>query len=153
MSAPVAKNCMEAAMIEMTRAALLLLLFAGAARDIEKREIPLYLPVIGLATGLLFRALSGFGNATVLAAGCLPGLVLLAAGYLSKEAVGYGDGVMVLCAGIFLPFSETLMLTILSLLLAAGGAGILLLAKKMKRKETLPFLPFLLAGYVVVLSG
>ena len=45
------------------------------------------------------------------------------------------------------------MLLVLSLLLAAVGAGILLAAKKMKRKESLPFLPFLLAGYVAVLTG
>ena len=140
-------------MIEMTRAMLLLLLFAGAVWDIKKREIPLLLPVFGFGIGLLLRILAGFGSVAVLAAGCLPGLILLTAGCLSKEAVGYGDGAMLVCAGIFLPFSETLMLLVLSLLLAAVGAGILLAAKKMKRKETLPFLPFLLAGYVAVLTG
>ena len=62
MSAPAAKNCLEAEMIEMTRAMLLLLLFAGAVWDIKKREIPLYLPVFGFGIGLLLRILSGFGT-------------------------------------------------------------------------------------------
>ena len=72
-------------MIEMTRAMLLLLLFAGAVWDIKKREIPLLLPVFGFGIGLLLRILAGFGSAAVLAAGCLPGLILLTAGCLSKR--------------------------------------------------------------------
>ncbi len=140
-------------MNEITHVTLLMILFTGAVWDYRKQEIPLLLPVFGICSGVLFHILSGFGSALAFASGFLPGLLLLAAGFLSKEAVGYGDGAMLLCVGSFLTFSETLLMTILSLLFSAACAGILMAAKRIKRKGTFPFLPFLLAGYVAVLAG
>lgn len=140
-------------MIEIIHVTLLMILFAGAVWDMQKREIPAYLPVIGFLFGFLLRMIAGLAGAAGLLGGCLPGLLMLVAGYLSKEAVGYGDGGMLICCGIYLTFSESMMLMIISLLLAAGSAGILLVFKRISRKEPLPFLPFLLAGYVILLAG
>lgn len=153
MSVLSAGNYSEAEMTEITQGALLLFLFTGAVLDLRSREIPLGLLGAGFGIGLFLRIMTGAGDIAAVFAGCLPGLLLLAAGFLSKEAIGFGDGGMLVSAGMYLTFSENLMLTILSLFLAAGGAGILLAAKKIRRKETLPFLPFLLAGYVLLLAG
>lgn len=153
MSVPGVKNCSEAEMTELMQAVLLLFLFAGAVQDVQKQEIPVLLLAGGFGAGLLLRILSGSGDAAALFAGCLPGLLLLAAAFLSGEAVGYGDGGMLICTGMYLTLSENLMLMVMSLFLAAGGAGILLFTKKIKRRESLPFLPFLLGGYVLLLAG
>ena len=67
-------------------------------------------------------------------------------GKLSREAVGYGDGGIVLVLGLFLSFWELLGLLAAASVLAALWTAVLLFWGKAGR--TIPFVPFLLAGFL-----
>lgn len=107
-----------------------------SAEDIKERQVSLV--VIGElgGTGLLWGLVSGQPPEL------LPGLLLLAAGFFSKEQVGYGDGWLLLALGMWLPGSKLFFLLFLGIL-AAALSGVLF------HKKELPLVPYLTAAYVM----
>lgn len=130
---------------------LLLFLFAAAFMDRQSGQLSLWFLLGAMAAGLLLRIFAGHVSVKNLLLGIIPGAVLFLIALLTKQAIGYGDCLLLLVTGIFLGLTETILLFLISLLFA-GGASILLLAlKKRKGGEAVAFAPFILAGYVSVL--
>lgn len=82
--------------------------------------------------------------------GLVVGVLLLLFGYFSKEAIGMADGVLVSACGVAFGVYETVTLCFFSALYAAFFSLVLLLGKKVGKKSRIPFLPFLLLGYVTM---
>lgn len=78
--------------------------------------------------------------------GSIPGIVLLLLGKLSKEAIGYGDGFLVVIIGMSMGFWEGMG----SLLTAFFGifvaAGYIFMKEKRSKGREIAFVPFLLMG-------
>ena len=115
--------------------------------DARKREIPV-LPVVFL--GLFLLAVRVFLGAEIgeLLSGVVPGLLLLVISFASHGSVGMGDGMMVCIIGIAAGLERTTGILGIAFLAAGIWAAVLLLWKKAGRKTELPFLPFLLIGYI-----
>ena len=77
---------------------------------------------------------SGFPALPAIFLSVLPGTALLLLCWISNGAIGLADGLIVLALGIWIGFWELLV------------AGFLFFFHKKKRTETIPFIPFLLAG-------
>ncbi len=82
--------------------------------------------------------------------GVAVGIVVLMFAYFSKEAIGVADGIIISVCGVAFGLYETVLLCFLAAVYAAGYAVVLLLLKKAGRKSRIPFLPFLLLGYVTM---
>lgn len=134
-------------------ACFLLYLAAAAMLDIKKRALPVVLIGAGFVTGGAAQLLFGTLTLPEIFAGCIPGGLMLLLALLTKEAVGYGDGAMLISTGAFLGLAYNLLLLAAALLLAALTGIVLLAAKKIRRKESVPFIPFLLAGEVFLLAA
>lgn len=78
------------------------------------------------------------------------GLLLLVFGYFSKEAIGIADGVIVSTCGVAFGVYETVTFCFLAALYAALVSCLLLIRKKAGKKSRIPFLPFLLLGYITM---
>lgn len=130
---------------------LLFYLAAGAFIDLRKHEIPIFLPAAAFAAGLTLQLLAGEMKWFEILPGCIPGGALLLLSAVTRQAVGFGDGLTLAAAGVFLGFFGTCILLLLSLLAAAVTSLVLLALKKRRKKEEIPFLPFTLAGYVLLL--
>lgn len=130
---------------------LLLYLGAGAFIDLRKHEIPVFLPAAAFVAGLALQLLAGEMKWFEILLGCVPGGALLLLSAVTRQAVGFGDGLTLAAAGVYLGLFGTCMVLLLSLLAAAVTSLILVAAKKKKKKEEIPFLPFTLAGYVLLL--
>ena len=104
----------------------------------DLQEQRLFMPVI-LELGFtgLIRTVWSLDTPAV-----LPGILLLAAGYVTGEWVGYGDGWLVLALGMWMDSAELIRMLLTGSILACV-CGIC-----MKRKEV-PFVPFLTAAYVI----
>ena len=93
--------------------------------------------------GMLVNARSG-----VLGMGCLLGGILLLIGRLSRGALGEGDGIFFIIAGIYLGFWKNLALLVSALILCSFSGLVLFLWGQMQgrdyRKKTLPLLVFTL---------
>ena len=103
--------------------------------------------ILGVILHLIYGRISWIdmlGGASV-------GVVLLVIGYLSKEKIGYGDGILFVATGIYLGFWNNLILLWLSTSLAGIYGIILMLLKKKKKDNEIPLVPFVLGVYVVTL--
>lgn len=80
--------------------------------------------------------------------GVAVGLLMLLAAFLTKEAVGCGDGLLVCVTGLYLGLWENLGLvfsgTFLCALVMAAGLAF----RKVKLRDRFPLVPFLLLAYL-----
>lgn len=120
-----------------------------AIRDKRYMEIP-RAGLLVTAGVLLFGGCFTTVSWQLRVGGALFGAGLLAMIYLSKEALGVADGVIIFVYGIAFGLYEVAVLCFLATLFTSPVAGILLLTKKGGRKTKLPFFPFLLLGYVAL---
>lgn len=140
-------------MKEMILAVLLLFyLFAASVLDLWFREISLALIAAGTVIGLAVQLVFGAPDLPGLLYGCIPGCGMLLFSLISRQAIGFGDSAMVFSAGFYLGLMNTLLFLGLSFLTAGLWSILFLIMKKRKGKDELPFIPFLLAGYVLTLA-
>lgn len=133
------------------RVILLGLLGVFAYQDWKKKKVSVYLLLVSGIVGLLCHLYSreiGMGDMML---GAAIGLALLFCGLVTGEKIGYGDGAMLMVSGIFLGFSANLELLLISLLLLEMAALFLVVVKRKGRRYRIPFIPFLLAGYLYLL--
>ena len=116
--------------------------------DLQRREVSLWIcgafGAAALMAQILWQGiswLSFFGGIGI-------GLFMLAAAYVTRQAIGYGDGIVVGVCGMYLGFGQTFRLLLTALLLAAFfGIGFILF-HKIHKKQPIPFVPFLLGAYL-----
>lgn len=82
--------------------------------------------------------------------GAMIGVVLLFFGYFSKEAIGFADGLLILVCGTAFGLYETMGICFFSMVYAGSCSAVLLIAGKVGKKSRIPFMPFVLLGYVTM---
>ena len=76
------------------------------------------------------------------------GILFLAAGLISRGAIGAGDCWILLALGALLDTETYIRMLCIGFFLAAFWSGILLVIRRKSRKTEIPLVPFLLAGYI-----
>lgn len=118
-----------------------------AITDLREKRIYVAVLMVQALVGMLFWLCGGYtGPAAMLS--CMPGLFCLAAGKLSGEKIGCGDGWMILLGGLYLSAGQLMGQLLLSFLAACVYVVWQLAAGKMSGEEEIPFAPFFLAGYL-----
>ncbi len=85
--------------------------------------------------------------------GLLPGLACLLLSVLTEEAIGYGDGILVVICGFSLGVWQCLGILMLAFMLAGLFGVMLLVIKKGNKKSRIAFVPFLLLGTLIQFLG
>ncbi len=123
-------------------------LLINAWYDIRKRKILLHSIWIFTVLWILFlmfvdkeKILQAFG-------GILPGMFLLASAYATRQAIGYGDGLAVCVCGLYLGMGQTFAMLFYALLFCSVLSAVMLVCKKRNYKTGVPFVPYLIAGYL-----
>lgn len=130
---------------------LILCLGVLSVEDMRKKELSgLLIAVAGLAGCILSLAGGEWQDWRVLYR-LIPGLVCLGLGWLTKESIGYGDGLVILCLGCFLDLEELLGVCLAAVTFAGAAALFLLVVLHKGKKTEMPFVPFLLLSYGVTL--
>ena len=115
--------------------------------DIRRREISLLLTVVYAGCGIICSILQGRKIQDVLIPAGI-GILFLAAGLISRGAIGAGDCWILLALGALLDTETYIRMLCIGFFLAAFWSGILLVIRRKSRKTELPLVPFLLAGYI-----
>ena len=131
-------------------AAALALLSINTCTDLKHREISLASIPAGIGIGMICIFLEGSfspGQLAGLGSGAFMALVSI----LSHGAVGMGDALVLLTLGALLPY-ENAAATLLAALMLSGffAVGLWILGKG-KKQDSFPFVPFLLAGHLLIL--
>lgn len=124
-----------------------------AVFDIRHREIPLLWILAGIvaAVGIdIWRITEGVFTAAEAGFSLLPGAFFLLTSFCTGEKVGYGDGLLLLAAGLFLGLYRCFLMLCIGLALSSCAALFLLLFKRADRHSRMPFAPFLLCGMGVL---
>ena len=134
---------------------VLIFLILGTIWDIKRKTVPVkYLVVWGIVS-TAYVSFIGLGLKDVYSLqetlwGILPGGICLFLACVTKEQIGYGDGWIVMFVGMLLGIKKVLFLLFAALIIVTFFSIVLLMSKKAERKTTIPFIPFLLLGELVV---
>ena len=115
--------------------------------DIRRREISLLLTMVYAGCGIIYSILQGRKIQDVLIPAGI-GILFLAAGLISRGAIGAGDCWILLALGALLDTETYIRMLCIVFFLAAFWSGILLVIRRKSRKTEIPLVPFLLAGYI-----
>ena len=95
---------------------------------------------------VFFNGLDTFFYVSIL--GIIPGLFLIIISFISKKAIGLGDGVIIFTIGIYYGFWKTISILLLSLFISSIFSLAILLKTKTS-KYSFPFAPFILMGFLL----
>lgn len=138
-------------MYKISELLCLLLLIVVSVRDIQSRKVSvLLLTAAGLA-GLIYQVCIGQMDRLLIAGGAAVGGVFLLISKVTREGFGYGDSIGIGILGVFLGFLKILTVLSISFFLLLCVSIPVLWRKKMSKKYTIPFYPFLTCGYLCLL--
>ncbi len=124
--------------------------------DIKSKKIPIVLFIIGGFLSVIdIMMQSILGNISEVLPGkligLLPGVFLLLLSRLTNEKVGEGDGILLMILGVMLGFDSILIISCTALFLQSIVACFLLVVKKADKQTKIPYVPFLLAGFITII--
>jgi len=125
-------------------------LFLCSFQDIRRKEIHIMLLFVGIVMAFIgvFQVNGTIENRIL---GVTLGGILLGMNVITRGQIGVADGIIVGILGITLGFYTCSGILLMALFVSAIVSLILIILKKAKRKTTIPFVPFLLLGYLGVL--
>lgn len=126
---------------------IMLLLVFNSWKDIRKKEVSLWTILMFAVIGVIRSACVEGINVRRLAAIGIGGMVVVLS-VLSKGEVGMGDGLLLMAMGTVLSAKQLLGTLLIGLFCCCIWGLILLFLPKTGRKTEIPFVPFLLLGYV-----
>ena len=124
------------------------LLCVQSVWDIKRKCIPSYITVLGAGVGVLCSIYKERSLVEVVLA-LLPGIMMLLLGKLTREAVGYGDGLLITCLGTFYALEDVAYVCMGAFLFAAGMALVMLVFGNRRKEDSFPFVPFLFLGWIL----
>lgn len=132
-----------------------IMLTVGSIWDIRWKKIPAGLLIFNVLLGMILIALNREidwrQDWYLYAVGILIGIILLLTGRFCGGCIGVADGIMTAVIGGILGYQDTLLLLMNAVLAAAVFSILLIVIKKASRGTAIPFLPFMLLGYIVIL--
>ncbi len=128
--------------------------------DYKKQIIPNRLTLTIFELGLMFSFIQGISNLNV-AIDSLLGMIVGISIFLfitfvgslisGKEAIGFGDVKLVGAIGLFFGWRSIIAISIISFLIGSIFSIILLLIKKKKTDEYIPFGPFIVISSLIII--
>lgn len=136
------------------------LLIAVFAIDYRKQIIPNRLTLTMFEVSLVFTFISGLSSLNIfvdrflgmaVGAGIFLLITLIGGAIAGKEAMGFGDVKLMGALGLTFGLTSTIMIAVISFLLGAIISLILMITRKKKSSEYIPFGPFIvLATFLVI---
>lgn len=117
--------------------------------DFRYRKIHTNVIICFMVEGLLCSIFLSRVSIVNIMASMIPGIAVLLLSYISHEAVGKGDGLLLITAGIFLGISSILAVLTYAAFLSGCSALFLFFVRKKSRKYEMPFIPYLLAAFII----
>lgn len=118
-----------------------------AVWDWKRREIPVWMLLAFQAIALgaaIFCSVETLGS-RVAAMGI--GILFFIFSKITDQAIGYADSWIILSLGIYLGIEKLLLVLFWASFTAAIVSLVILWIRKWNRKDTIPFIPFLIMGY------
>ena len=126
------------------------IMIALSAMDLWKKKLPAWILYALLGVSVCVRLSMHTGILPFVYA-ITPGAVMLALAKLTREQIGYGDGLLLVSLGLFLGCEKTIFIVCGAMLVSFLVSVMILLLKKGNKKTQIPFVPCMMAGYLGML--
>jgi len=127
---------------------VLILLLVNSVVDIWLRRISLL--SLGVYVLVWLAVCMPYCDWEMTLSAMIPGIILMIVGYLTKDSIGLGDGILLFFMGLCISWTQILIMLMVAFLLAFCWAVTQWVLYKSGQKS-FPFVPFMLMGYVVML--
>lgn len=131
------------------------MLTVGSIWDIRGNKLPASLLMLNILAGVILTAVNRDidwrEDWRLYVTGVLIGMLLLLIGRFCGGCIGTADGIMTAIIGGIIGYQDTLLLLMNAILAAAVFSILLIVIKKARRGTVIPFIPFMLLGYLTIL--
>lgn len=138
-------------MWRMSDGIVMVFLLAAAVSDWKSKKISGILLTVMSVSIVILMCLGDGERAWEVVGGACIGAVLFLISMCTKEAIGYGDSWIVTLLGIYLGGKKLLELLMIAFLISGLYSLACLVKGGWKRGITIPFVPFLVIAYGVVM--
>ena len=128
---------------------LFVLLIPCGICDLRTRLVPVWYTGIFAGLSVLYHILFAPEMLTQMAAGAVMGMVFILISRVSKGALGMGDSAVITALGVWCGVRDGFPLVLFAFILSGIFGGIWMLIRKKNRRDSLPFVPFLLLSAAV----
>ena len=131
----------------MIKLLLGIIFLVGMYFDLKYRGLPKWFLIggfLGSSIGYLMKRPVAVEE---MIGGLVLGIFLVIISFITRGALGSGDGIFLGIVGINLGFTNTGVICVYGLLLSACFSLFMLIFKKVSRKTSIPFIPFLTVAY------
>ena len=118
--------------------------------DIRTKSISLFRLIEYFVAGVVANLVFKYQSFISVVGGIFVGVIVLIYGLITHEGIGYGDGILFVCLGVVLGTSENLCLLFFSLLTVTVVGGIAAVVGHKGIKFQIPFIPCILATFIVM---
>lgn len=117
--------------------------------DIRTRKIPRWLLVLGMSGTILLKSI--YKNCSIMLAvsGVAIGFLFCMISKITEETLGMGDSYLITILGAFVGGWNLLYILAYAFLFSAGYSVVVLIFCRFNRKIQIPFIPFLMAAYIL----
>lgn len=119
--------------------------------DGYKRLVPCILIIAFVVIGIGLRIYDMTLFSVEMLYSLLPGIVILLIGFVTGEGIGYGDGLLVLSLGLYLSIAKLGAVLMMAITMSGIVALILFVLFQKEKSFEIPFIPFVLLGYLLML--
>lgn len=130
-----------------------LILMICSIQDIKTKRIQIWWLLLCLIPAALLWMMGKELEAWEIFGGIAVGAVLLVVSRCTKEAIGYGDGLIFIVTGVYLGMWENLRLLFTSLIFALLFSVVEVIARKKSTKDEIAFIPFVWIAQTVQMGG
>ena len=116
--------------------------------DFRNKQIPVKWLLIGPVFVPLFIYVGNDGGILGNALGLIPGVVFFCISFICKGQIGPADAFVILCTGACIGLKAIITAVSVSLFGVAVVSAVMLISRKMNRKSTIPYIPFIFLGYI-----
>jgi len=120
-------------------------------KDIREKSVSLISIIIFSLAGVFINICITNISLFSMFLGISVGLGVILLGKLMKDGIGTGDGAVLGSIGILIGGKMSLLVFIIAITISAAVVIVLLTFKKVKMKQELPFVPYILCAYVWML--
>jgi len=129
---------------------MLILLTVCTVSDIRLKKLPLWIIGMSGAAGIICNILSDGASFMSMAVGIMVGIFIVVTSIVTKGQIGMGDGCLFISIGAVIG-SSTVSLFVGALILCFAVSGVLFVAGKVKKRDRIPFVPFVFLSYICML--
>ena len=120
-------------------------------KDIREKEVSLRSIIIFSVSGVVINIIITKISLFDMFLGIAVGFSVILIGKLMKDGIGTGDGAVLSSIGILMGGKMCLLIFLMAITISAAVVIVLLAFKKVKMKQQLPFIPYILCAYMLIL--